>query len=41
MIKFGSRTELYLPAEKDIVLSVKVGDRVYSGSSVVGRIVKQ
>lgn len=40
MIKFGSRTELYLPAEKDIVLSVKVGDRVYSGSSVVGRIVK-
>jgi len=41
MIKFGSRTELYLPAGKDIVLSVKVGDRVYSGSSVVGRIVKQ
>jgi phosphatidylserine decarboxylase len=41
MIKFGSRTELYLPAEKNIVLSVKVGDRVYSGSSVVGRVVKQ
>ncbi len=41
MITFGSRTALYLPAEKDIVLSVKVGDRVYSGSSVVGRIVKQ
>ena len=40
MIKFGSRTELYLPAEKNIVLSVKVGDRVYSGSSVVGKIVK-
>ncbi len=41
MIKFGSRTELYLPAERNIVLSVKVGDRVYSGSSVVGQIVKQ
>lgn len=40
MIKFGSRTELYLPVDKNIVLSVKVGDRVYSGSSVVGQVKK-
>ena len=37
MIKFGSRTELYLPAES-FESTVKVGDRVYGGSSVVARI---
>lgn len=39
MIKFGSRTELYLPAGKNIELNVKVGDRVYSGTSVLARVI--
>lgn len=40
MIKFGSRTELYLPSIKNIELTVKVGDRVYSGSSIMARLGK-
>lgn len=36
MIKFGSRTELYLPPGTDI--TVQKGDRVRSGSSVVARV---
>ncbi|OGV52912.1 MAG: hypothetical protein A2X49_09950 [Lentisphaerae bacterium GWF2_52_8] len=39
MIKFGSRTELYLPAGHDISLSVKVGDRVAAGVTVMARLV--
>ena len=35
MIKFGSRTDLFLPA--DVTLAVKVGDRVKGGLSVIGR----
>ena len=35
MIKFGSRTELFLPAEPWMELSIKVGNKVYAGSSVV------
>ena len=38
MIKFGSRTELYLPLCPEIELAVKVGDRVRAGSSVVARL---
>ena len=38
MIKFGSRTELYLPAEPWMKLSVKVGDKVYAGSSVIANV---
>ena len=34
MICFGSRVDLYLPVETE--LSVKVGDRVSAGSSVIG-----
>lgn len=37
MIKFGSRTELYLPATQDIQVQVKVGDRVFAGSTIVAR----
>lgn len=37
MIKFGSRTELYLPASKDVEIIVKVGDRVAAGTSIVAR----
>ncbi|MCX5892885.1 MAG: phosphatidylserine decarboxylase, partial [Deltaproteobacteria bacterium] len=35
MICFGSRVDLYLPLEAEIL--VKVGDRVQAGSSMVAR----
>ncbi len=35
MIKFGSRTELYLPAEA-VELRVKPGDKVRGGTSIMG-----
>ncbi|MBI4643739.1 MAG: phosphatidylserine decarboxylase family protein [Deltaproteobacteria bacterium] len=35
MICFGSRVDLYLPPEAEVL--VKVGDRVHAGSSVLGR----
>jgi phosphatidylserine decarboxylase len=37
MIKFGSRTELYLPKTPELVVSVRPGDRVRGGSSIVAR----
>ncbi len=40
MIKFGSRTELYLPADQVKVL-VKVGDAVKGGESILAEIVSQ
>ena len=36
MIRFGSRTEIYLPMEAEIVC--KMGDRVQSGVSVIARL---
>lgn len=36
MIRFGSRTEVYLPL--DATLLVKVGDRVVGGQSVIARL---
>lgn len=38
MIKFGSRTELYLPCEPWMKVAVAIGDKVRSGSSVIARI---
>jgi len=38
MIKFGSRTELYLPATKDITLKIKVGDRVFAGATTMAAV---
>ncbi len=38
MIKFGSRTELYLPSEENIHLCVQIGDKVRSGSTQIGRL---
>lgn len=40
MIKFGSRTEIYLPKDKFDV-KVKVGDKVYAGESVVAELKKE
>jgi phosphatidylserine decarboxylase len=37
MIKFGSRTELVLPHEADLKLSVQVGQNVKAGSTIVAR----
>jgi len=39
MIRFGSRTEVYLPL--DAVVLVKVGERVIGGSSVIARLAKK
>jgi phosphatidylserine decarboxylase len=36
MIRFGSRTEVYLPLEAEVV--VKVGDRVLGGSTIIARL---
>jgi len=36
MIRFGSRTELYLPLNAELL--VKVGDHVFGGSTVVARL---
>ena len=38
MIKFGSRTELYLPAGMGFDVSVQVGQAVSGGSTVIARI---
>lgn len=37
MIKFGSRTELYLPVD-GVEINVKVGDRVYGGETVMATV---
>jgi phosphatidylserine decarboxylase len=37
MIKFGSRTEIYLPADLPVDVQVKVGQTVYGGSTVLLR----
>lgn len=38
MIKFGSRTEVYIPAAEKPEISVKIGEMVRSGETVVARI---
>ena len=37
MIKFGSRSELYLPLEAGFEAAVQVGDKVFAGLSVLMR----
>ncbi len=39
MIKFGSRTEIYLPAREDLKVVVKIGDKVKAGLTVAARYV--
>ena len=36
MIRFGSRTEVYLPM--DAIVQVRVGDRVVGGVTVIARL---
>ena len=36
MIRFGSRTELYLPLSAELL--VKVGDHVLGGSTIIARL---
>lgn len=38
MIKFGSRTELHIPSDLSIELLVKEGDKVFAGSSIIGKL---
>jgi phosphatidylserine decarboxylase len=37
MIKFGSRTELVLPCETGLEITVKKGDKVQAGSTILAR----
>jgi phosphatidylserine decarboxylase len=37
MIKFGSRTEVYLPADTPLDVQVKIGDAVRGGSTILAR----
>lgn len=37
MIKFGSRTELFLPRTDDLQIAVKLGDKLQGGVSIVAR----
>jgi len=37
MIKFGSRTELYLPARDDVKCVAKVGDKVKAGETILAK----
>jgi phosphatidylserine decarboxylase len=38
MIKFGSRTDLFLPRDSGLELRVKVGDAVRAGATVLGEL---
>jgi phosphatidylserine decarboxylase len=39
MIKFGSRTELFLPVCDEIAIKAKTGQRVYAGASILAKII--
>ena len=38
MIKFGSRTEIYLPADCKLDIRVAVGDKVRAGTTILGEL---
>jgi len=40
MIKFGSRTELYVPARDDVKCLVKVGDKVKAGETILAKYIE-
>jgi phosphatidylserine decarboxylase len=39
MIRFGSRTEVYVPLESEI--AVRIGDKVKGGETIVARLRKE
>ena len=39
LIKFGSRTDILMPANVDI--AVKIGDRVKGGETIIGRVINE
>jgi len=41
MIKFGSRTEIYLPCRNDIIIPAKVGDKVKAGLSILAKYTEE
>ena len=41
MIKFGSRTDLYVPAGALAELRVAIGDRVKGGLTVIGALTRK
>ena len=41
MIKFGSRTELFLSENESIEVNVHVGDKVFAGETIVAEIRKE
>jgi phosphatidylserine decarboxylase len=40
MIKFGSRTELYVPCDEGLSVCVQIGQKVRSGSTVLARVTR-
>jgi len=40
MIKFGSRTELYLTRDQYLMITVKIGEKVYAGASIIAKAEK-
>ena len=38
MIKFGSRTEVYLPAQNQLDIKINVGDKVQGGLSILAQL---
>lgn len=38
MMKFSSRTDLFVPAQTKLEVNVKVGDKVYAGTSILAMI---
>jgi len=40
MIKFGSRTELFIPKSANFTLKVQLGDRVRAGRTVIGNLAR-
>ncbi|NOZ23713.1 MAG: phosphatidylserine decarboxylase family protein [Planctomycetes bacterium] len=38
MIKFGSRTELYVPKKEGVVITTKIGDKVLAGITIMGTV---
>ncbi|MFA7229965.1 MAG: phosphatidylserine decarboxylase [Victivallaceae bacterium] len=41
MIKFGSRTEIYLPVSDDFKLKVNIGDKVFAGVTTIATLTKK